>query len=156
MNASLIATHFRSMFTSYLSTQIPQVSFLGLVNEKEMAMTFHNSTCCLLQTINAEETGLNFSFKNQTQSALQNRRSNTNFSFSRGRVKPRQTGSKLPRRALPFKKNPVGFQMNYKCCPKLSLFSTVIAQYSTFPVAYRTKPSLHYNTFHKNIPAIRI
>ncbi len=41
MNASLISAQFRSLFSSYLSTQIPQVSFLGLVNETEMANQWH-------------------------------------------------------------------------------------------------------------------
>lgn len=100
------------------------------------------------RNINAEKTDLNFSclWKNSPSSPIANTLqkccSNITFSFP-------VVVSSLVRLAQscygehnPSKKNPSGFQINYKCCLKLSLFLSVIAQYSfsTLPVVNRTKP----------------
>lgn len=148
MNASLISAHFRSLFSSYGGTQIPQVSISGLVNETEMANQWHFTIQYLLpsRNINSEETDLNFSRLWKTSPSSPSCRTVQRylFFFLCGCFKPRQTGSKLLQRALPFKKNPAGLPMN---CLKLSLFSSVIAQYSFFQLL------LQYTQQNHNVKA---
>lgn len=86
MNASLLSAHFRSMFSSYLSTQIPQVSLLSLVNEKEMANQWH-FTNWLVTCPKYKRKGNRPEFQRSVKKTaplpqLQNCCSNTTFSFS--------------------------------------------------------------------------
>lgn len=92
-----------------------------------------------LWNTNAEKSDLNFSCGKKNSPSFPVARTRcrsvavTPLLFcSCGCFKPRQTGSKLLlRRALPFKKNPAGFRINYKClsevflCSYLSLHKTL-------------------------------